>query len=74
MPGDFFDRRHLNMRKGDELFNSKMRRSSVVVKHFYSLSASHIWTFLKWVAGPSWSWSYGSWIDNYLCNQCISPL
>ena len=23
---------------------------------------------------PSWSWSYGSWIYNYLCNQCISPL
>jgi hypothetical protein len=19
---------------------------------------------------PSWSWSYGSWIYNYLCNQC----
>jgi hypothetical protein len=23
---------------------------------------------------PSWSWSYGSWINNYLCNQCLSPL
>ena len=22
----------------------------------------------------SWSWSYGSWICNYLCNQCTSPL
>jgi hypothetical protein len=22
--------------------------------------------------GPSWS--YGSWINNYLCNQCLSPL
>ena len=22
----------------------------------------------------SWSWSYGSWIDNYLCNLCLSPL
>ena len=21
-----------------------------------------------------WSWSYRSWIYNYLCNQCISPL
>jgi len=19
-------------------------------------------------------WSYGSWIYNYLCNQCLSPL
>jgi hypothetical protein len=20
---------------------------------------------------PSWSWSYGSWTYNYLCNQCL---
>ena len=24
--------------------------------------------------GPSWSWSYGSWIYNYLCSQCLSRL
>ena len=24
--------------------------------------------------GPSWSWSYGSWIYSYLCNYCLSPL
>ena len=24
--------------------------------------------------GLSWLWSYGSWIYNYLCNQCLSPL
>jgi hypothetical protein len=24
--------------------------------------------------GPSWLWSHGSWIDDYICNQCISPL
>jgi len=23
--------------------------------------------------GILWSWSYGSWIYNYLCNQCLSP-
>ena len=23
---------------------------------------------------PSWSWSCGSWIYKYLCNQCLSPL
>ena len=23
---------------------------------------------------PSWSWLYGSWIYNYLCNQCLSQL
>jgi len=31
---------------------------------------------LKWVyiKGPSWSWLYGSWSNNYLCNQCLSSL
>jgi len=24
--------------------------------------------------GQSWSWSYGSWIYNYLCTLCLSPL
>ena len=24
--------------------------------------------------GPSWSWSHSSWIYNYLCKQCLSPL
>jgi hypothetical protein len=24
--------------------------------------------------GPLWQWSYGSWIYNYLCNQCLSTL
>jgi len=24
--------------------------------------------------GVSWSWSYGSWIYNYMCTQCLSPL
>ena len=23
---------------------------------------------------PLWPWSYGSWIYNYQCNQCLSPL
>ena len=26
----------------------------------------------KW--GPSWPRSYGSWIYNYICNQCLSQL
>jgi hypothetical protein len=29
--------------------------------------------FLKRMGLP-WPWSYGSWIYNYLCNQCLSPL
>jgi hypothetical protein len=27
-----------------------------------------------YLRGPSWLWSYGSWIYNYLFNQCLSPL
>ena len=30
--------------------------------------------FLPLLKGLSWSWSYGSWIYNYLCHQCLSPL
>ena len=30
--------------------------------------------YLLLFQGPSWSWSYGSLIYNYLCNQCLSPL
>jgi hypothetical protein len=28
----------------------------------------------RYKIGPSWSWSYGSLIYNYLCNQYLSPL
>jgi hypothetical protein len=41
----------------------------------------HCLTFFLWplylsffIKGPSWTWSYGSWNYNYLCNQCLSPL
>ena len=29
---------------------------------------------LMWYWGLPWPWSYGNWIYNYLCNQCLSPL
>jgi hypothetical protein len=29
---------------------------------------------IREIKGPSWSWSYDSWIYIYLCNQCLSPL
>ena len=31
-------------------------------------------TFTQVMKGPSLSWSYGSWLYNYLCNQCQLPL
>jgi hypothetical protein len=44
-----------------------------------SLTCDPYWALLKsqtpWHKdGPSWSWTYGSWLYNYLCNRCISPL
>jgi hypothetical protein len=32
---------------------------------------------IKWldcIEGPSWLWSFGSWIYFYICNQWLSPL
>ena len=29
---------------------------------------------LFFISGPSWSKSFDSWIINYICNQCPSPL
>jgi len=34
----------------------------------------YCWVISDLLWGPSWPWSYGSWIHNYLCNQCLSPL
>jgi hypothetical protein len=38
-----------------------------------SLLRSDMWLPLV-CQEPSWQSSYGSWIYNYLCNQCLSPL
>ena len=35
---------------------------------------AHVLYIKKQMRGPSWSWSYSSWIYNYLCNQCLSEL
>ena len=40
--------------------------------HFLTWQCSIILNILVW--GLSWPWSHGSWIYNYLCNQCLSPL
>jgi hypothetical protein len=32
------------------------------------------WMEIQINEGPSWSWSYGGWIYNYLWNQCLSSL
>ena len=45
--------------------------------HFLVFNKSNSFYFIfqyPIIAGPSWSWSHGSWIYNCLCNLCISPL
>jgi hypothetical protein len=41
-------------------------------KHIYHVCLDHL--AFQSFEGMSWSWSYGSWIYNYLWNQCLSPL
>jgi len=41
---------------------------SYYVAVMYSIISSQI------ILGLWWWWSYGSWIYNYQCNQCLSPL
>ena len=38
----------------------------------FVFTEQYIYLFRLW--GPSWPWSYGSWIYNYICNQCLLPL
>ena len=33
-----------------------------------------LWVHFSPMAKRGSSWSYGSWIYNYICNQCLSPL
>jgi len=44
----------------------------MVLKYRYLSSA--VVSQYSWRLGPSWSWSYGSRIYNFLCNQCMSLL
>jgi len=61
------------------VFNATFDNASVISWHsnlvnvMISLSLSKVknWAVCR---GSSWSWSYGSWIYTYLCNQSISPL
>jgi hypothetical protein len=42
--------------------------------HFYTVHLLWYWLYWKICYVKGSSWSYGSWIYNYLCNQCLPPL
>ena len=47
----------------------------VLFDYFKCICFPNIWNCRNMTTDErSWSWSYGSWIYNYLCNQCLSPL
>ena len=43
-------------------------------EHLKYLNTSVNTVFFSSIFGALWPWSYGSWIYNYLYNQCLSPL
>ena len=55
-----------NQMKSTIIWVPKIHTSSIM--NCYVVSRYYLYN------GPSWLWSYGSWIYNYLCNQCLSPL
>jgi len=51
-----------------------IKTMSLGKKHVHLNRTISMWYILNNTWGPSWSWSYGTWIWNYLCNRCLSPL
>jgi len=46
----------------------------VLAMYFDTVSNTNLPITLHYFKEPSWSWSYGRWIYNYLCNQCLSSI
>ena len=46
----------------------------LILGKFFKNYYMYMYINIKSHQGPSWPWSYGSWIYNYLCNQCLSSL
>jgi hypothetical protein len=57
------------------VYSVLLLNSKVWFLHIWCLHSSvqYNMAYIFWL-GPSWSWSYVSWIYNYLCNQCLLPL
>ena len=48
---------------------------SILINNTWQLLGSCLsYNYFIKSSGPSWPWSYGSWINNYLCNKYLSPL
>ena len=66
---------HLNLHLQCDiaLRNTFSQKKSTIVYRLFQLYRKIIPMPFK-SRRSSWSWSYGSWIYNYLCNQWLSPI
>ena len=50
--------------------------TATIVKgdNLWFLLSRHVIYITKYILGPLWSLLYGSWIYNYMCNQCLLQL
>ena len=66
--GDFFG--NYSWYRGDEYDEVTSCKSRDII----FLSDIQFTLIVQNIVEPLWSWSYGSWILHYLCNQCLSLL
>ena len=55
-------------------FKWKWKTNISVGLSYHRTSGLSDYSYAPFLKGLSLLWSYGSWIYNYLCNQCLSPL
>ena len=55
-------------------YNLELTRQCDIFVLFFNLLINRVNITYIYKEVPSCSWSYVSWIYNYLCNQCLSPL
>jgi hypothetical protein len=56
----------------DFYWENYKNKQHIVTNYYHDILTLLYWSILR--RGLLWPWSYGSWIYNYLCNQCRSPL
>ena len=62
--------------RNEAYIKPNIKKSSLLLQTWQELSlcGTNAKIYSIGLRGRRGSWSYGSWIYNYLCNQCLSPL
>jgi len=82
IPRNYLSSWETRINKSSNCWNQSTFVKKKVFGSYYGMGASSLFSicrqngffFTMIVEGLPWSWSYVSWIYNYLCNQCLSPL